>query len=439
MIFSHQSFTRRARGGAIALVAALALTACGSSGPNQGDGTAGASLWATTTGDQPVIEQAIDQWNSANPDSPMRGDFFSSDAYKPKIRTAIGAGQAPTLIYSWGGGVLTSYVDNGSLVDLSGFLSENPDIINRYLPSVLQNGAVDGATYALPINKVNPAFIYYNKAVFTDAGVEPPRTWDDLLKLVPTFNEKGIAPFALGGQSKWPSLMWFEYLVDRIGGSEVFDRIAAGEPDAWTDPAIIRAGEMIQELVDAGGFIDNFSSIPSTSGSELALMYTGKAAMVLQLSSQYQTMKASAPDFVASGDLGYVPFPTVEGGTGDPGFLVGTPSNFFSISSQASSSQQETAKTFLRDSVLNHDYVQGVIDTGAVPPIAGIEDQLAGSSDADFLLDVYDMVRDAPRFQLSWDQALSPEQADSMLTNLELLFLKQITPSQFGDTLNGTL
>ncbi|MGY6497333.1 MAG: ABC transporter substrate-binding protein [Microcella sp.] len=332
-----------------------------------------------------------------------------------------------------------SYVENDSVADLTDFANDNPDLLDRYLPSILQNGQFGDKTVGLPMNKVNPAFIWYNKAIFDEAGVEPPQTWDELLDLIPTFKAAGIAPFALGGQSKWPSLIWLEYLVDRLGGSEVFDRIAAGDADAWSDPAILEAAEMIQDLVKAGGFIDNFSSIPSTSGSELALMYTGKAAMVLQLSSQYQTMKDSAPDFVASGDLGWVPFPTVEGGTGDPGFLVGTPANFFSVSTQASEAQQDTAKRFLAENVLNEDYVQGIIDTGAVPPVVGIEDEIAASPDGDYLGYVYDLVKDSPRFQLSWDQALTPEQADTMLTNLEQLFLLSITPQQFADTMNGTL
>ena len=46
----------------------------------------------------------------------------------------------------------------------------------------------------------------------------------------PRFNAKGIAPFSLGGQSRWTNMMWLEFLFDRIGGPEVFDAIYGEKP-----------------------------------------------------------------------------------------------------------------------------------------------------------------------------------------------------------------
>ncbi|MDH6449959.1 raffinose/stachyose/melibiose transport system substrate-binding protein [Streptomyces sp. SAI-119] len=429
------------RSAAVFVAGLLTLTAaaCGTSGPGSSGKAGDATMWALQTGDQPVLEGAIKEWNEQHPDAGIKVNFFSSDAYKPKIRTAVGAKQAPTLIYSWGGGVLKSYVDAGAVADLSGYQKKYPELFKRYLPSTLKNNQFDGKTYALPFNKVNPVFLYYNKSVFADAGVQPPKTWDDLLELVPVFKKKGIAPLALGGQSKWPSLMYLEYLVDRIGGSNVFQRVLDGKPGAWSDPAVIKATTMIQQLVKAGGFADSFASTPSDSGSELALMYTGKAAMVLQLSSQYQMMKETAPDFMDSGDLGWVPFPTVEGGTGDPRYLVGTPANSFAISSDATEAQRNTAMDFLADKVLDKEYSKSMIDSGGVPPTVDVGDSLKDSDDKDFLGFTYNLVHRAPAFQLSWDQSLSPGHADTLLSNLERVFLLQMTPRQFSAAMDKTL
>ena len=65
--------------------------------------------------------------------------------------------------------------------------------------------------------------------VFEKVGAKPPKSWGDILDLVPKFNAKGIAPFSLGGQSRWTNMMWLEFLFDRIGGSEVFQNIFDGE------------------------------------------------------------------------------------------------------------------------------------------------------------------------------------------------------------------
>lgn len=420
-----------------AITALLTLvTACGTSGPGA---ASGASAWALTGGDEQTIRTSFESWNSNDSNSSINVEFFANDAYKQKIRTAIGANDAPTLIFGWGGGTLKEWVDAGKVVDLSAELDKSPQLADRFLPSVLETGKVDGKTYALPNNGMQPVLLYYNKDVFAKVGVEPPRTWDDLLALVPKFNQAGIAPLALGGQSKWPQLMWQEYLVDRIGGPEVFEAIAANEPGAWSHPAIKQANRMIQELVDAGGFVKGFNSIASDSAADSALLYTGKAAMLLMGSWAYPTIKESAPDFIAADKLGYTTFPTVDGGKGDPANIVGNPANFWAVSAQATEEDKRVALDYLSGAMMNDAYVDTLLSGGSVPPVAGIEDKLAGTDEPEYLSFVYELASEAPSFQLSWDQALSRQQADALLNNLERLFLKQITPEQFSTNMDKTI
>ena len=53
-------------------------------------------------------------------------------------------------------------------------------------------------------------------------------------------------------------------------------------------------------------------------------------------------------------------------------------------------------------------------------------------SDATFTTWCYRLVSQAPHYQHSWDQVLTPSQADALLTNLDRLLLKQITPQEFS-------
>ncbi|MDQ1056622.1 raffinose/stachyose/melibiose transport system substrate-binding protein [Arthrobacter globiformis] len=436
--------TRKLRSVAMAISAAalsVSLAACGSSGPagstSAGDGSA--SMWGLTGGNQPVLQKSVEAWNSAHSDQSIKLDFFANDAYKTKVRTAVGAGEGPTFIYGWGGGVLKSYVDAGQVEDLSAFIKENPEVKERYLPSVLKNGEIEGRTYALPNNNVQPVVLYYNREVFDKVGAQPPKTWDELMALVPKFKEAGVAPFSLGGQSKWPDLMWLEYLVERIGGPEVFANIAADKPNAWSDPAVTEALTKIQQLVDAGGFVNGFSSIAADSNADQALLYTGKAAMVLQGGWIYQGMKKDAGSFVTGGKLGFTTFPTVEGGKGDPANVVGNPSNFWSISAKATDEQKKAALNYVKDGMFTDADTDALIASGAVPVVNGIESKLEASPDKDFLTFVYGLAKKAPSFTLSWDQALSPAQGDAMLSNLDQIFLKKITPEQFVSTMNATI
>lgn len=427
----------------IALVSGAALifgaAGCGSSGPGDTGGGSSATMWGLTGGDQPILQNSVDAWNKKHSDEQIDVNFFANDAYKAKVRTAVGAGKGPTFIYGWGGGVLKSYVDSDQVMDLSGFLEDNPKISQRFIPSVLKNGQINGKTYALPNNKIQPVMLFYNKELFKKVGAQPPKTWNDLMKLVPKFKKAGIAPLALGGQSKWPDLMWLEYLTDRIGGPQVFEAIKDNKPGAWSDPAVIEALTKIQQLVKAGGFAKGFSSVAADSNADQALLYTGKAAMILQGNWIYQSMKTDAPKFLKAGKLGYTTFPTVNGGQGDPKDIVGNPANFWSISTKATKSQAKTAKDYLKSGLLNRSYIKDVIKSGAVPPVKGIEKQISTSDDSDFLMTAYTMATDAPHFQLSWDQALSPKQGQKMLTELDQIFLRKITPKQFAKAMNGTI
>jgi raffinose/stachyose/melibiose transport system substrate-binding protein len=194
---------------------------------------------------------------------------------------------------------------------------------------------------------------------------------------------------------------------------------------------------MIQELVDAGGFVDGFSSVDANQGAAEALLYTGKAAMQLQGAWAYSgTYQSAAPDFVESGKLGWTTFPSVEGGKGDPTNLTGNLATFFSVTSGASDEAKEEATDWLLHGVLDDDYVDDLMANGAVPPVSGLEDKIAASDAPEWNEFVYETSEAADSFQLSWDQALDAQQAEALLTNLEKVFLKQITPEDFAKAMN---
>lgn len=428
------------------LVAGLAtvlsgVAACGTAGPRSLGGSSsgsGTSAWILSGATEKTFRNSFDAWNSAHPDRQIDVQGFANDAYKQKIRTALGAHQSPTLIYGWGGGVLSSYVRAGLVEDLSD-LAEDPAVKDRFLSSVAATGKIDGKTYALPNNGVKPVVIYYNKDLFARINAQPPHTWGELMALVPRFQNAGIAPFTVAGQAKWPLLPWISYLIDRIGGPGVLADAAADKPNAWSHPAVTQACQKIQELVNAGGFVKGFASISADNGSDSALIYTGKAAMGLGLPATYQNIQTAKPDFISGGKLGCFPFPVVEGGQGDPADLVGNPSNYWSVFSGASAEQKQTARDYLKNNLLNDPYAADLLAGGNVPPVSSLDSLLATSRDPAYFRAIHDLAAQAPNFQLSLDQALSPVQGDAVLTSTQQVFLGQIGPDAFAATMNATI
>lgn len=427
----------RMRTGLAASAAGLALLsllgAC--SGGDDGGGTV--SVWALE--DQAVNEvqqNSIDRFNDTDPSAEVELQTFANDPYKDRLRTALGSDNGPDVFFNWGGGNLKEYVDAGNVEDLTQVLEDNPDFKNKFIPSVLDVGKLDGKYYGIPMRGTQPVVLYYNKAVFEDAGVEPPKTWGDLLDLVATFKDKGITPIALAGSQTWTELMWAEYLLDRVGGPEVFQKIRDEGPSAWDQPEVTEALGMLQDLIDAGAFGDEFQSVGYDEGGASSILADGDAAMHLMGTWEYTNQLSESPDFVKNGDLGYVPFPKVEGGKGDPRDVVGNPANLYSVS--ADSDNVKVAEDYLVDQMASDDYVDELIDIGDVPVIKGLQDKLAQTDNADHATWLYNLVLRAPSFQLSWDQDLPSDETKTMLEELSKLFLGEETPEGFVQTMSGS-
>jgi len=233
--------------------------------------------------------------------------------------------------------------------------------------------------------------------------------------------------------------MWLEFVLDRLAGPDVFQAVFNGEKNAWSNPAVKDMLTKVQDLVKANGFVKGFSSITADSNADQALLFTGKAAMMLHGTWTYGSMKQQGGDFVTGGHLGWMNFPPVEGGKGDPSDTVGNPGQYLSISSKATAAQKDTAKKFFTSGVLQPAEVKEWISSGAVPILKGTESELAASKDAEFLKFVYDVASKAKIFAQSWDQALSPTAAEKLLDNIAKLFQLQISPQQWIDSMNGVI
>ncbi|WP_431867616.1 extracellular solute-binding protein [Nocardiopsis eucommiae] len=406
----------------------LLATGCGTSGPGGADTV---QVWALEDAAvNEIVERGIEAHNASH-DVPAELVTFVNDAYKQRLQVALGSPNAPDVFFNWGGGNLAQYADQGRVLDLTPALDDNPGFRDAFLPSVLDVAAINGSYYGVPLLGVQPVVMYYNKPVLAAAGLQPPRTLAELHEAIDVLQADGVTPIVLPGAQGWTQLMWFSYLVDRTGGPDVFQAIVDEEEGAWRHPAVLEAMEACQDLVDRGAFGTNFTSIDYDNGSASTLLATGESAMFLMGSWDLAQQMDANPEFVENGDLGFTSFPAVEGGAGDPDAIVGNPSNYFSVNSD--SEHADAATDFLVETMASEEYVAELIREGQVPAVEGIEDQLQESDHAEFATFTHALVSEAPTFTQSWDQALPPAAAEAMLTNLQLLFIGDVTPEEFAE------
>ncbi|MFI9153849.1 ABC transporter substrate-binding protein [Streptomyces sp. NPDC053367] len=433
-----RTFSRRwVLGAGAAALATPALAACGDG--DGGQGGSGGTLTAFVYGDDAVKVQqaAVDRFNASaaakKTGGKVRLQKVPGSDYAPKLRTAMGSPSAPDIFFNWGGGSIKAYQEADKLVDLTDVIENDSVLKGGFLPSVLAAGDLKGRHYGVPMRGMQPVILFYNKTVFAEQGLKPPTTWDQLLDNNTKLKKAGITPFALGGSDIWPELMWLEYLVDRLGGPEVFKRIQDGDAEGWGDPAVLRAAEMVKELVDDGAFGSKFTSVSYVNGGAPAVFARGKAAMHLMGSWEYSTQLGKFPDF-AKKNLGWAVFPEIEGGTGSPRNVVGNPTNYWSIN--ARTRNKDAAIAFLRDCA-SKEYARALVANGDVPTTSNAALLLNDAPNSEYALFQYKMVEDAPAFTLSWDQALGDELGTRMHTEIGKLFAGKASPSEFVAACKG--
>src|SRR5258708_22071139 len=177
--------------GGAALAAATA--ACGNSAAKASSPTGNVQFWTLQDPTNTVQRAAVDAFNSSGAGGKVTMSVIATDGFKDKMRTAMGSSAMPGLFFNWGGGSLGDYVKAGKLVEL------DPALKSHFLASSLQAGTVDGKFVGVPCRGTQPVFLFYNKKVFADAGVQPPKTWSDVTNLGRLFKGKGITPVTLAG------------------------------------------------------------------------------------------------------------------------------------------------------------------------------------------------------------------------------------------------
>ncbi|HJE56894.1 MAG TPA: extracellular solute-binding protein, partial [Nocardiopsis listeri] len=227
--------------GSTALALTLVATACGSSGPGMSEDAL--QVWALEEAAvNDVLQAGMDSYNEG---AEIESELvtFVNDAYKQRLQVALGSPNAPDVFFNWGGGNLGEYVDQGQVFNMTTALDENPEFRDSFLPSVLDVARIEDGYYGVPMLGMQPVVLFTNDAVLEESGLEAPRTYDELLEAIEVLKEDEVTPIVLPGAQGWTQLMWLSYLVERIGGPDVFQAVVDGEEGAWEHPAMIEAME----------------------------------------------------------------------------------------------------------------------------------------------------------------------------------------------------
>ncbi|MFI2226536.1 ABC transporter substrate-binding protein [Streptomyces fradiae] len=178
-------------------------------------------------------------------------------------------------------------------------------------------GAVDGTQYGVYFKAANKSLIWYNTAVFDNAGASEPKTWKELLATAETISASGVTPVSIGGADGWTLTDWFENVYLSQAGPEKYDQLAR-HGVKWTDPSVTRALTTLAELFGrpeliAGGAA---GALQTEFPASVTQTFTGgdqpKAAMVFE--GDFVSVNIAQTEAKVGTDAKVFPFPAVGGG-----------------------------------------------------------------------------------------------------------------------------
>lgn len=367
-------------------------------------------------------QSLADAYTAENPHVTFNITILENADFKSRLVTVMQAGDPPDLFQSWGGGVLWEFADNGLVRNIA------PELEGEWKDSFSAQSALElygqnGEYYGVPWTW-GAIGVFYNKPLFEQAGLDPenpPQTWDEFLAAVQTLKDAGITPIALGEQEKWPGHFWWVYLAVRLGGEEAFLR-AYNREGSFTDEPFVQAGERLQQLIDLDPFPEGFLAL--NYPGQAAVMGNGEAAMELmgQWAPAVQADSSESGEGIGD-DLGWFPFPMVEGGAGNPNDVLGG-GDGFAVGANA----PDEAVDFLR--FLTSEESQRGASFFITPVVSGVEDVY---EDDPITSAIVEARNNAPYFQLYYDQFLPPAVGGAVVDAVETLFAGAGTPQSAAE------
>lgn len=141
------------------------------------------SFWCNFTGsDGDVLREIVQEFNESNTDNiTVSVDIMDYSTLLTKLPAAVSTGTGPSFMLA-GIELINEYANNGMLEDIGDFWDVTGTNKDNFYENVLAKSYVNGTQYGVPM-QYNLQYLYYNKDMFKDAGLDPetpPTTFAEL-------------------------------------------------------------------------------------------------------------------------------------------------------------------------------------------------------------------------------------------------------------------
>jgi raffinose/stachyose/melibiose transport system substrate-binding protein len=256
---------RRLLAAGAAMVAGLGLAAAEA---RAGDVT----FWTWRQEDRAAYTQLFADFMKANPGINVKFEAFAVEQYATVLSTALAAGKGGDVIHTRAYGGLEQFAKAGYLLPLDP--ANVPELAN--LPEDAKASLTlrsDGKIYSYAFASQTLG-LFVNNAVFKQAGLTPPTTWDEMIAVSKALKAKGIVPLANGTATAWMCEVFTSVFTNPLLGPGFAQELLEGKA-TFSDPRYVAALGKLLELRDY--MPPGFTGVDYPTAQQLFL--SGRAAM----------------------------------------------------------------------------------------------------------------------------------------------------------------
>ena len=193
-----------------------------------------------------------DAFQAAHPNIKLEIQDEFNDPFHQQTEAYAAAGNLPDVLYAWPSGRSTTLHTNNLLKDLTP-LVERDGLTEYYIPMTLDPTQQAGGYLGMIPSGVTATHAFYvNMDVLKDAGLEPAKTYSELVAQVPVLKAKGYETVLMPSQDTWVmQSCLFSMIAGRFCGEGWEQKILSGEAK-FTDPDFLAALNFVKKMYEDG-------------------------------------------------------------------------------------------------------------------------------------------------------------------------------------------
>jgi raffinose/stachyose/melibiose transport system substrate-binding protein len=302
----------------VTLLAVVGMTFA--AGQAQGSGQAGGKVVvkAMAYGDNSNAEgvnwvRIVDSFEKANPNIDIDYELLYDEAYHQKVAARLAAGDVPAFAYMgadarWG----KPWAEAKQQFDHKPYLDKNYYDLNLIPPM-----GPKGEIYEIPLGTSNiTTVLYANEALIKSLGFALPKTYEDIVAMVPKAKAAGLDVISIDGADGWAwGSCFMSAIVARVSGDANWVSKAVAGKNKFTDPAFVDSLSLIPRMLKDGVLSEK--AVLVDYGANLAAFSNQKALFMIQ--GQWA---AGSIDPTVAGKTVMMAFPKLPGEKGNAGSVA---------------------------------------------------------------------------------------------------------------------